>query len=418
MKNIKEKAEYCLNCKTKTCTIGCPLGNDIPGFIKCVKDGEYNKAYKILTKTSVLQSICGRICPHMQQCMGKCIRGIKQDPVSIGDLEAFVGDIALKENFEMEELKKDCLGKKIAVVGSGPAGLTCAGFLARRGAKVTIYEKHEKLGGILRYGIPNFRLDKNILDKVIDKILSFKIDVKTNKEIGKTFFLEDLQTKYDAIFLGIGANIPWKMGIEGENLEGVYGGNMLLEKQNHPNYDCKNVAVIGGGNVAMDVARTIKKLGAKNVTIIYRRSEKQMPADIKEIKEAKKDGVKFLFQNNIVKIIGDKRVKKIECVKTELIKKEGETREIPINIPNSTYVIDMDYVVMAIGSKTDKEIINNLELDIDKNGYIKVNEKFETFKQKVFAGGDLVGTKATVAWASYNGRMAAESIVNFLNNKT
>lgn len=282
--------------------------------------------------------------------------------------------------------------------------------MARRGANVTIFEKREKLGGILRYGIPDFRLDKEILDTVIEKILDLGIESKTNCELGKNLSLEELQEKYDALFLGIGANIPWKMGIEGENLEGVYGANSLLEKGEHPNYFSKNVAVIGGGNVAIDAARTIKRLGAKSVTIIYRRSEKEMPAEAKEIEDAKKEGIKFLFQNNILKIIGSKKVEKIECIKTELIKREGESREVPINIENSNYQIDMDYVVMAIGSMPDKEIVNSFGLKQNKYGYIVVNERFETSAKNIYAGGDLVGFKSTVAWASFSGRVAQEAI--------
>lgn len=261
MENIKEKSEYCLNCKLKPCKKACPLGNDIPTFIKYIKDEKFEEAYKVLSKTTVLQPICGRICPHMQQCMGSCIRGIKGSSVCIGDLEASLGDIALKNNFSMEELEKDCINKKVAVVGSGPASLTCSAFLARRGVQVTIYEKYEKLGGILRYGIPDFRLDKNVLDKVIKKILSLGIEVKINKELGKNLLLEDLQKEYDAVFLGIGANIPWKMGIEGEELEGVYGGNTLLEKQNHPNYEGKRVAVIGGRKCCNGFGKNHKKNG-------------------------------------------------------------------------------------------------------------------------------------------------------------
>lgn len=263
MDDIKEKSEYCLNCKIKPCHNACPLGNDIPNFIKCVKEENFEGAYEILSRTTVLESICGRICPHMQQCMGACVRGIKGVPVSISELETFIGDIALQNNFKMEVLEKDCFNKKIAVVGSGPAGLTCAAFLARRGAKVTIYEKYEKLGGILRYGIPDFRLDKKLLDDVINKILSFGIEVKTNTELGQNLILKELQNKYDAIFLGIGANIPWKMKIEGEDLDGVYGANTLLEKQNHPNYKGKDVAVIGGRKCCNGCSKNYKKIRCK-----------------------------------------------------------------------------------------------------------------------------------------------------------
>ncbi len=413
---IKEKVDYCLNCKVKPCKKGCPLGNDIPGFISNIKQEKYEEAYKVLSKTTVMQSICGRICPHMSQCMGSCVRGIKSNPVSIGQLEYTLGDLAIEKDFPMEELEKDCMGKKVAVVGSGPVGLTCAAFLARKGANVTIYEKYSDLGGILRRGIPDFRLSKDILDNTIQKILDLGISVEYNKEIGNNIYLEDLTNKYDAVFIGIGANIPWKMGIEGENLQGVYGGNTLLEKQNHPDYTEKNVAIIGGGNVAMDCARTIKKMGAKNVSIIYRRSEKQMPAERKEIEDAKLEGVKFLFQNNVTKILGQDKVEKIECIKTELVEKEGETRKVPIDIEGSNYIISMDYVVMAIGSAPEEKILNKLNLERTKKGYIKVDEAYRTSIKKVFAGGDIIGQKATVAWAARTGRDAAYEIAKYLNN--
>ena len=409
---IKKYTEYCLNCPTKPCSNnGCPLNNDIPTFIKLVKEEKIEEAYKILSKTTVLGSICGRICPHMKQCQGSCIRGIKGDPVQIGEIEAFVFDKALKNNW-YKNIKKtrELQGKRVAVVGSGPSGLTCASFLARSGAEVTIYEKYNKLGGILEHGIPNFRLEKNILNRTIEAILDMGIKVEYNKELGKNLNLEDLEKEYDTIFLGFGANIPSKMNIEGENLEGVYGGNCLLEKGEHPSYIGKKVAVIGGGNVAMDCARTIKKLGAEKVYVIYRRAEKQMPAESKEIEEAKKEGIEFLFQNNIVKILGKNKVEKIECIKTKLIKKEGELREVPVNIDYSNYEMEIDYVVMAVGSEVEKELINKLGLKINKWGYIEVNEEHQTSKKGIYAGGDLVGDKGTVAWAARAGRDVAEII--------
>ena len=417
MNEVKELASYCLGCKVKPCSTGCPLENDIPEFIKYVKENNYENAYKILSKTTVLQSICGRICPHMSQCMGKCVRGIKGIPVSIGELEAFVGDMAIKNNYKMADLEINNTQnntKKIAIIGSGPAGLTCSAFLARYGFNVTIFEKYSKLGGLLRYGIPEFRLPKHILDNAINKILNLGIKVEYGKELGKNLKLCDLEKEFDAVFIAIGANIPWKMGIPGENLCGVYGGNTLLEKNIHPNYNNKKIAVIGGGNVAMDCARTINKMGAKSVTIIYRRAEEQMPAEKKEIEQAKSEGVEFLFQTNVVKILGDSKeeqnVKKIECVKTKLVQKEGETRLSPVDIEGSNYVIDMDYVVMAIGSTVEKDVVESLNLETDKKGYIKVNENYQTSKPKIFAGGDLVGTKATVAWAAETGKNVAKYI--------
>ncbi|CDA16936.1 glutamate synthase (NADPH) homotetrameric [Clostridium sp. CAG:571] len=222
-KTVKEKVDYCLNCKTKPCTVGCPLNNDIPNFIKNIKLENYEEAYKILSNTTVMPAVCGRICPHMSQCMGKCIRGIKSKPVSIGELEYNLADFAMENKFDMKELEKDCTGKKVAIIGSGPAGLTCAAFLARRGTDVTIFEKYSDLGGILRHGIPSFRLSEDILDSTIQKILNLGIGVEYNKEVGKNISLKEISEKYDAVFIAIGANIPWKMGIEGEVLNGVYG---------------------------------------------------------------------------------------------------------------------------------------------------------------------------------------------------
>lgn len=269
-------------------------------------------------------------------------------------------------------------------------------------------------GGILRHGIPEFRLDRDTLDKQIEKILNLGIEVKYGVSLGKDYVLEDLEKEYDAIFLAFGANISSKMGIQGEDLRGVYGGNELLENNTHPDYINKKVAVIGGGNVAMDTARTIKRKGAEEVTVIYRRAEKQMPAERKEIEDAKREGVKFLFQTNIVKVLGDKKVEKIECIKTELIKKEGETREVPVDIIGSNFEITMDYVVMAVGSKVEEELVKSLGLELTPKGNIKIDENYMTSKNKVFAGGDLSGTKATVAWASRSGRDASIKIMEFL----
>ena len=417
---IQKYTEYCLNCPMKPCSQkGCPLNNDIPAFIKQVKEGNIEEAYKILSKTTVLGSVCGRICPHMKQCEGCCVRGIKGEPVQIGSIEAFVFDEALKNGwYKNTEKTHELDGKKVAVVGGGPAGLTCSDFLAKSGADVTIYEKYNKLGGILEHGIPEFRLDKDILDKTIEAILSLCINVEYGKELGKNLDLQELEKEYDAIFLGFGANIPSKMNIPGEELEGVYGGNSLLENGNHPDYRGKKVAVIGGGNVAMDCSRTIKRLGADKVYVIYRRAEKQMPAEVKEIAEAKEEGVEFLFQNNIVKILGDKKVEQIECIRTELVKKEGETREVPVNIEGSNYVMDMDYVVMAVGSCPEKEPLEKLkqsDIELNKWGYIQVDDNHRTSTPKIYAGGDLAGDKATVAWAARAGRDAACAIIESLS---
>lgn len=284
---IKKATEYCLNCRVKPCSIkGCPLNNNIPAFIKLVKEENLKEAYKVLSETTVLPAICGRICPHEKQCQGSCIRGIKGEPVNIGEIEAYIADEALKNKNSLKEAWQEKVenneqAKRVAVIGSGPCGLTCAAFLKKYGFDVTIFEKYNSLGGILRRGIPEFRLSKEVLDKTIEQILNLGIKVKFGMELGKNISLNNLLKEYDAIYLAIGANVPTEMKIQGEELNGVYGANTLLEIGNHPSYIGKNVAIIGGGNVAMDAARTINKMGAKSVKVIYRRAEEQMPAEKK-----------------------------------------------------------------------------------------------------------------------------------------
>lgn len=425
MEGIKEKTEYCLNCKVKPCSNrGCPLNNEIPDFIKEVREGNIDKAYEILCKTTVLQGVCGRICPHQKQCQGSCVRGIKGEPVQIGDLEAFVFNKAMKAgnslskvwSEEIEENKGVLNNKKVAVIGGGPAGLTAAAFLAKGGVEVTIYEKYDYLGGLLVHGIPDFRLDKKIVKQTVDNILDLGIKVEYGKVLGENLNLDDLEKEYDAIFLAFGANCSSKMGVKGENLNGVYGGNELLEYDMHPNYEGKIVAVAGGGNVAMDCARTIKRLGAQEVKVVYRRAREQMPAEDKEVEEAMEEGVEFLFQNNIVKIIGENKVEKLELIKTDLVQKEGDTRLSPVNIEGSNYIIDADYVVMALGANPEP-FVKDLNLSLNKWGNIEVNENYETSRPKIYAGGDLAGVRGTVAWAAFSGREAAKKIVEKLKEE-
>ena len=413
IKEIEEKVNYCLNCKVEPCSLkGCPLNNRIPDFIQALKKEEYISAYKILSETTVLPGVCGRICPHEKQCQGSCVRGIKGKPVSIGELEAYTFDKAHELGYHLTDCyeKVNKIDKKVAIIGGGPAGLTCAAFLAKEGIQVTIYEKYDYLGGLLMFGIPSFRLPKEIVENTVKDILDLGIEVKYCQELGRDFTLKDIENTYDAIFLSIGANVSSKMGVEGEELDGVYGGNELLEYNLHPNYKGKKVIVTGGGNVAMDCARTINQLGAEEVTVVYRRAEEQMPAERKEIQDAKNEGVQFAFQNNIVKILGNQKVEKVELIKTKLVQKEGDSRLSPVNIEGSNYQVNVDYIIMALGAKP-QEYVKDLGVDLNKWGNIQVDETYKTSNPKIYAGGDLAGIKGTVAWAAHSGREAAKNII-------
>jgi len=409
---INEKAQYCLNCKLKPCSMkGCPLNNDIPGFINKIKKQKIEEAYDILLNTTVLPAICGRICPHQKQCEGSCVRGIKATPVNIGELEAYVGDYAINNSIKIKsEIDTKLINKKVAIVGGGPSGLACAAFLAKKGVKVTIFERYDFLGGLLIYGIPDFRLSKDIVKHTIQNILDLGVEVQYNQILGKNLELEGLTQNYDKVFLSFGANVSSKMEIEGENLDGVYGANELLEFNLHPNYHGKKVIINGGGNVAMDAARTVKRLGAEKVTIVYRRSREEMPSEEKEIEAAINEGIEILFQHNIVKIEGDKKVEKVELIKTQLIQKNGEARLFPVNIEKSNYEIEADYVIRAIGAKTDK-FVKKLNLELTPKEYIKIDDNYKTSNPKVYAGGDIIGKNKTVAWACKDGREVAKKII-------
>lgn len=434
MELIEEK-NYCLNCKNKPCsTSGCPLGNDIPGFIKAEND---KTAFEILCKTTVLPAICGRICPKSRYCQANCIRGIKQAPVEIGKLEQYIGDISIKNNYKIPKHIDE--EKKVAVVGSGPAGLTCAAFLAMKGIQVTIYEKNKKLGGILQYGIPSFRLDKKIVDESIKKILDLGIEAKTEKELGKDFTIEQLAKEYNAVFVSIGASKPKKI-LEGEN---ILSGNLLLDKiqknEGVPNFKDKKIIVYGGGNVAIDVSRTLKRLGA-DVCIVYRRNVEQMPAEFNEIREAQNEGIKIIEKTNIIEF----KDGKANCIKTklaEIVEENGNGNE-PINtineniknnieillqqknmkrnktrvenIEGSNFEIEANYIILATGSQADQELLNKQGIETDKKGFIKIDDHNRTSLKNVYAGGDVVGEEATVTYAARSGRETANYITQML----
>lgn len=405
---VKIAASKCETCVTKPCQIGCPLNIDIPEFIENVKNNNYGEAFKVLCKSTVLPSVCGKICPVDKQCQGSCAKKVSYDPVEIGKMESYVGDLAVENGWKLP--RKGKKKERIAVIGSGPSGLTCAGFLAENGYQVTIYEKHEYLGGLLYHGIPKFRLNKELVSKVIKQILDLGMEVKTNVSLGKDISLKELEKEYDAVFLGLGANVSKMMGLSGEELNGVYGANELLENLVQVDYTSKRVVVIGGGGVSIDMARTAIKEGASEVGIIYRRSRSEMSAEMNDIRAAKKEGIKFLFQTNVIKVIGEDKVTGIECVKTTLDKEKKA-----INVEGSNFVIDTDVVIMAVGSRADSELLESLKLDVKENGYLMVNSNNQTSNPKIFAAGDLTGAKSTVAWACRNGRDTAYSIMKFLS---
>ena len=407
---VKIAASKCETCVTKPCQIGCPLNIDIPEFIENVKNNNYGEAFKVLCKSTVLPSVCGKICPVDKQCQGSCAKKVSYDPVEIGKMESYVGDLAVENGWKLP--RKGKKKERIAVIGSGPSGLTCAGFLAENGYQVTIYEKHEYLGGLLYHGIPKFRLNKELVSKVIKQILDLGIEVKTNVSLGKDISLKELEKENDAVFLGLGANVSKMMGLSGEELNGVYGANELLENLVQVDYTSKRVVVIGGGGVSIDMARTAIKEGASEVGIIYRRSRSEMSAEMNDIRAAKKEGIKFLFQTNVIKVIGEDKVTGIKCVKTTLDKEKKA-----INVEGSNFVIDTDVVIMAVGSRADSELLESLKLDVKENGYLMVNSNNQTSNPKIFAAGDLTGAKSTVAWACRNGRDTAYSIMKFLSKE-
>ena len=423
------EAMRCLECKNPKCVSGCPVGINIPGFIKKIKEKDYDGAYDVISESSLLPAICGRVCPQESQCEKYCVRGVKGDPVGIGRLERFAADLRMSKNVPVSKPESKN-GKKIAVVGSGPAGLSCAGVLAKKGYDVTIFEALHVAGGVLMYGIPQFRLPKEIVQREISNLKELGVDIETNHIIGKTYTIDDLKSDgYDAIFIGSGAGLPRFMNIPGENFMGVYSANEFLTRINlmkaykddshTPVMKAKNVAVVGGGNVAMDAARSAMRLGAENVYIIYRRSEAELPARAEEVEHAKEEGIIFKTLNNPVEILGDENgfVKGVKCIEMELGESDESGRRRPVAKPGSEHVLDMDCVVMSIGTTPNPLIASTTKgLEVNKRGCIVVDEDTcHTSRDTVYAGGDAVSGAATVILAMGAGKKAAESIDKLLS---
>ncbi len=425
------EASRCINCKNAQCVKGCPVGINIPGFIHEVKEGNIEEAYKIIGQSSALPAVCGRVCPQESQCEGKCIRGIKGEPISIGKLERFVADYALEHDIKPvgAEVKN---GHKVAVIGSGPAGLTCAGDLAKLGYDVTVFEALHELGGVLVYGIPEFRLPKQkVVAKEIDKVKELGVKFESNVVIGKSTTIDQLieDEGFEAVFIGSGAGLPKFMGIPGENANGVFSANEYLTRSNlmkafDDSYDTpivagKKVAVVGGGNVAMDAARTALRLGAE-VHIVYRRSEEELPARVEEVHHAKEEGVQFDLLTNPVEIIEeDGWVKGIKCVRMELGEPDASGRRRPVAVEGSEFVIDVDTVIMSLGTSPNPLISSTTEgLEVNKWKCIVADEETgKTSKEGVYAGGDAVTGAATVILAMGAGKAGAKGIHEFLSNK-
>lgn len=435
-----DEALRCLSCKNMPCVTGCPVNIHIPEFISRIKEGEFEEAYRIISKSSSLPAVCGRVCPQETQCESKCVRGIKGEPVGIGRLERFVADWHnAHSNAPIETEAKN--GHRVAVIGSGPAGLTCAGDLAKKGYSVTVFEALHAAGGVLVYGIPEFRLPKSIVKKEVDNLKAMGVEIETNIIIGKTLTVDELFEKgYEAVFIGSGAGLPMFMGIPGEALNGVYSANEFLTRSNlmkayrddsaTPIMQGGKVAVVGGGNVAMDAARTALRLGAEKVYIVYRRSMDELPARREEVEHAEEEGIEFKLLTNPVEILGyhnpdDKRDPKnnfvtgIKCIRMELGEPDEWGRKRPVPIKDSEFVIDVDTVIMSIGTSPNPLIkMTTAGLDVNRRGGIIVEESTgATTKEGVYAGGDAVTGAATVISAMGAGKTAAKAIDEYLKSK-
>ncbi len=427
----QEEAQRCLNCKHRPCVSGCPVHIQIPDFIAQVAAGDYAAAYDIISESSNLPAVCGRVCPQENQCEKLCVRGKKGEPVGIGRLERFVADYHNAQPVTGAQ-KPESNGHKVAVVGSGPSGLTCAGDLAKLGYEVTVFEALHLAGGVLVYGIPEFRLPKDIVQKEVDNLAALGVKIETNMVIGKVLSIDELMEDYgfEAVFIGSGAGLPRFMNIPGENLCGVYSANEFLTRTNlmkaykhnalTPIMHAKKVAVVGGGNVAMDAARSALRIGAEKVFIMYRRSEEELPARREEVHHAKEEGVEFMMLTNPVEILGNDEdfVKAIKCEKMELGEPDASGRRRPVRVPDSAFTLDVDCVIMAIGTSPNPLIKSTTEgLETKPWGGIIADENGRTTREGVFAGGDAVTGAATVILAMGEGKTAAKAIDEYIKSK-
>ncbi len=431
MDEAMEEASRCLNCKNAQCVKGCPVSINIPGFVAAVKDGDMAKAYEVISESSALPAVCGRVCPQESQCEGKCIRGIKGEAVSIGKLERFTADWARENGIKPQGCDAKN-GHKVAVVGSGPAGLTCAGDLAKLGYDVTIFEALHEAGGVLVYGIPEFRLPKSkVVAAEVENVKSLGVKIETNVIIGRSITIDELMEKegFEAVFIGSGAGLPRFMGIPGEQAKGVFSANEFLTRNNlmkafKEGYDTpiargKKVVVVGGGNVAMDAARTALRLGAE-VHIVYRRSEEELPARVEEVHHAKEEGVIFDLLQNPTEILVDENgcVNGVRIIKMELGEPDESGRRSPIEIPGSEYEIEADTVIMSLGTSPNPLISATTKgLDVNRRGCIICEDDGATSKEAVYAGGDAVTGAATVILAMGAGKAAAKGIHEYFQNK-
>ncbi|MBO7148240.1 MAG: NADPH-dependent glutamate synthase [Clostridia bacterium] len=424
----KAEAARCLNCKNPLCVSGCPVNIDIPGFISRVAEGDFEGAYSVISASSSLPAVCGRVCPQESQCEGKCVRGIRHESVAIGRLERFVADYHNANSTEKPQ-KPTLNGHKVAIVGSGPSGLTCAGDLAKLGYSVTVFEALHVPGGVLVYGIPEFRLPKSIVAKEIDGLRELGVEIATNTVIGRTVSIDELMDEegFEAVFIGSGAGLPRFMNIPGENLKGVYSANEYLTRVNlmkayredsdTPIMKSKSVTVVGGGNVAMDAARSALRLGADEVSIVYRRSLDELPARKEEVEHALEEGIKFRILTNPIEILGDEKgfVRGMKCIEMELGEPDERGRRRPVEKPDSEFAFDCDTVIMSIGTSPNPLIKQTTSgLDTEKWGGIIADENGRTSRKGVFAGGDAVTGAATVILAMGAGKTAAKAIDNYI----